>query len=90
MVCVHAWLLGSLVPFPWRGTAECALCSRVCASAAAEGADMGVSAVLPGASALVKLRQISFSLWRGTALWGQPGPSMSFWLIHCSIKGTQK
>ena len=74
MVCVHAWLLGSLVPFPWRGTAECALCSWVCASAAAEGADMGTSAVLPGASALVKVETDFFFIMEGDRSLGPARP----------------
>ena len=41
---------------------ECALCSWTCSSAAAEGADMGTSAVLRGASTLVKVEADLFSI----------------------------
>ena len=74
MVCVHACLLGSLAPFPWRGTAECALCSQVCTSAAAEGADMGVSAVLPGASAPIKVETDLFFVVEGGCSLRPPWP----------------
>ena len=45
--------------YPW--------CSWVCSCAAANRAGMGMSAVLPEASALVKVKADCFPLWRGIA-----------------------
>ena len=62
---MHLCQLGSLSPFLRGGTTECALCSWVCTSAGAEGAGMGTSAVLPGASAPVKVEISLFRCGRG-------------------------
>ena len=49
---------------------ECRLCSWVCSSAAAEGAGMGMSAVLPGASTSVKVEADLFSIVEGDQAFG--------------------
>ena len=60
---------------------EYALCSWVCSSAAAEGAGMGMSAVLPGPSTWLKLRPDLFSIVEGDQAFGasQAGPCLLGW-----------
>ena len=54
------------------------MCGWVCSSAAAEGASMGTSAVLPGAPATVKVEADLFSIEEGDQTLGPARPVRAF------------